>query len=432
MRQPRKENNIVVMANYRRIVAFNMCLHMLVLCSIYNQCTDTFSLLFHATTTCPIQMPACYKERVLASTKSISNSLFSKILILIILVADFSLWLSIFLLYCGDIHPNPGPFSSSSDSFDSSNTPGPSFSSISLNQNLSFVHYNVQSIVNKLDILHAELLDFDILAFTETWLSPAVSTNDLMLQSYNIPERKDRTGGPYGGVIVYVKNGVFYKRREDLEIRGLECLWIEVINPRRRILFELFYRAPYSDANYYNNIEDSVSLAVDTGIKDIVITGDFNLNYLNNTSTRKIDSLCMQFSLYQSISQPTHFTEHSSSLIDIILVSNKENLILSGVADPFLNQDVRFHCPIYGVLKFSKPKSKAFVRHIWSYENGNYELLREKASAFDWQSLENDDLDIYANNINSCILSLAAECIPNKHVRIKPLDPPWLTATIKI
>ena len=223
MRQPRKENKIVVMANYRRIVAFNMCLHMLVLCSIYNQCTDTFSLLLHATTSCPIQIPACYKKRVLASTKFISNSLFSKILILIILVADFSLWLSILLLYCGDIHPNHGPFSSSSDSFDSSNTPGPSFSSISLNLNLSFVHYNVQSIVNKLDILHAQLLDFDNLAFTETWLSPAVSTNDLMLQSYNIPERKDRTGDPHGGVIVYVKNGIFYKRREDLEIRGLEC-----------------------------------------------------------------------------------------------------------------------------------------------------------------------------------------------------------------
>ena len=72
----------------------------------------------------------------------------------------------------------------------------------------------------------------------------------------------------------------------------------------------------------------------------------------------------MQFSLNQSICQPIHFTEHSSSMIDIIHVSNKENLILSGVADPFLNQDVRFHCPVYGVLKFSKPKSKAFVRHL--------------------------------------------------------------------
>ena len=50
-----------------------------------------------------------------------------------------------------------------------------------------------------------------------------------MLQSYNIPERKNRTGDPHGGVIVYVKNGIFYKRREDLDIRGLECLWIEVI-----------------------------------------------------------------------------------------------------------------------------------------------------------------------------------------------------------
>ena len=251
--------------------------------------------------------------------------------------------------------------SASSDSLDSINIPGPSFSSISLNQNRSFVHDNVQSIVNKLDILQAELLDFDILAFTDTWLSSAVSTNDLMLQSYNIPERKDRTGDPHGGVIVYciLYNGIFYKRREDLEIRVLECLWIRVINPRRRILFGRFHRELNSDTNYYTNIEYSVSLAVDTGIKDMVITGDFNLN---NTLRQKIDSLCT----YQSISQPTHFTEHSSSLIGIILVSNKGNLILSGVADPFLNRDLRFHCPVYGVLKFSKPKFKAFVRQIRS------------------------------------------------------------------
>ena len=47
------------------------------------------------------------------------------------------------------------------------------------------------------------------------------------------------------------------------------------------------------------------------------------------------------------------------------------------------------------------------------------------------QLLENDDLGIHAKHINSCFLSLAEKCIPNKHVRIKPLDPPWLTATIK-
>ena len=81
------------------------------------------------------------------------------------------------------------------------------FNSFNLNHHLSFVHYNVQSLLNKLEILHAELFEFDILAFTETWLSPTTLIDDLLLQSYNTPERNDRAGDAHGGVIVYVKEG---------------------------------------------------------------------------------------------------------------------------------------------------------------------------------------------------------------------------------
>ena len=49
-----------------------------------------------------------------------------------------------------------------------------------------------------------------------------------MLQSYSTPERKDRVNDRYGGVILYVKEGIRYKRRDDLEIRGIESIWIEV------------------------------------------------------------------------------------------------------------------------------------------------------------------------------------------------------------
>lgn len=55
------------------------------------------------------------------------------------------------------------------------------FSSLNTSNNLSFVHYNVQSILPKLEILHAELIEFDILAFTETWLSPTDNPDDLLL-----------------------------------------------------------------------------------------------------------------------------------------------------------------------------------------------------------------------------------------------------------
>ncbi|MES9994334.1 MAG: reverse transcriptase family protein [Candidatus Thiodiazotropha sp.] len=305
------------------------------------------------------------------------------------------------------------------------------FTSLNFEHNLSFVHYNVQSIFSKLDTLHTELFDFDILAFTETWLNPAINTDDLMLQSYNAPERKDRVEDNHGGVMLYVKEGIYYKRRGDLEIRAIESIWIEVANNHKRILFGLFYRPPNANVNYYTNIEDSLSLAIDTGIRDIIITGDFNLNLLNPFTSRKIDSFCTQFSLHQCITQATHFTETSSSIIDILLVSNKDNLIVSGVGDPFLGQELRYHCPIYGIFKFSKKKVHSFMRHIWSYEHGDFNLLRSKADSVDWTSHQNDDINVYANNINETIITLASECIPNRYVRIRPSDPPWITSEIK-
>ena len=71
------------------------------------------------------------------------------------------------------------------------------------------MHYNVQSLVPKLDLLTTKVNEFDILAFTETWLNHSVPTNDLTIDSYKIPERKDRPGDSHGGVILYVLNPLY-------------------------------------------------------------------------------------------------------------------------------------------------------------------------------------------------------------------------------
>ena len=80
---------------------------------------------------------------------------------------------------------------------------------------------------------------------------------------------------------------------------------------RKKTLFGLMYRAPNSDANYSSSIKGTISLAVDTSIADIIITGDLNFNYPDFQTQRKKDSLCSQFSLFQTVNQPTHNTEHS-------------------------------------------------------------------------------------------------------------------------
>ena len=232
-------------------------------------------------------------------------------------------------------------------------------------------------------------------------------------------------------MMLYVKEGLHYKRRDDLELRNIECIWIEVSNSHKRILVGLFYRPPRSDSAYLSSIEDSIGLAIDTGIKDIIITGDFNLNTARPDTLRKVDSICTQFNLHQLIEEPTHFTEQSSSIIDLFFVSNIGSVVLSGVGDPFLQQHVRYHCPIYVFLKFSKPRVISFERHIWYYDKGDYDKLRNKARQTDWISLQDNDNDTYANNITNRIIGIASECIPNKIVRIKPSEPPWITTYVK-
>ena len=97
----------------------------------------------------------------------------------------------------------------------------------SLNHNLSFVHYNVQSILPKIDLFHAELIVFDILAFSETWLHPDIDADNLLLEQHQVPERKDRNADNHGGVTIYIKESIHYKRRADLEVRDLENIWLK-------------------------------------------------------------------------------------------------------------------------------------------------------------------------------------------------------------
>ena len=197
------------------------------------------------------------------------------------------------ILRAGDIHPNPGPQpTESSDSLSSTDL----YNFLNLPNHLSTVHYNVQSIANKLDTLIAEFSFFDVVSLSETWLHDGIFSDELLFPSFLSPECKDRVHDRYGGVILYIKNNLSYTRRNDLEIGGLECIWIQIkSNNNRNILYGVFYRPPNSDSTYTSPIEDSIDLAINSDIAVVIITGDFKLNIMNENQFRKIETLCNQF-----------------------------------------------------------------------------------------------------------------------------------------
>ena len=179
----------------------------------------------------------------------------------------------------GDIHPNPGP-----DTVSSENPNG--ISSITsqdiLSNHLSIFHYNVQSLLPKLDLIRAESESYDIAVFSETWLKPNTTDAEIALQNFLPPFRTDRRDRPGGGVAIYIRDTLLCKRRKDLEINGLEVVWVEVTIKSKKVIVGGIYRPPNSNADYFNLMLESIDRAHNTNIYDIIITGDFNYNMLFN------------------------------------------------------------------------------------------------------------------------------------------------------
>ena len=265
---------------------------------------------------------------------------------------------------------------------------------------------------------------------TETWLNDSVS-DDIMFDQFQVLFRRDRVGDSHGGILVYVKNEIPCKRRVDLELLNIECVWIEINIKNSKKLIGTFYRLPNASPIILTDIENSVGLAVDTRITDVIITGDLNLNMLNQPTRNKITDICQQYNLNQIISEPTHFTENSSSVIDLILVNNLRSIELSGVGEPFLLQHVRYHCPVFVILTFKKEKLVNITREIWLYNQGDFNLLRQQVSNYDWNSVKSDDVNCYAQNFTNTVLNLAKQCIPNKTFIVRPHDLPWMNGSIK-
>ena len=150
----------------------------------------------------------------------------------------------------------------------------------------------------------------------------------------------------HDGICVYVCINVvaallllFSKRRHDLELPNIVCIWVEVEIKNKMQLIGTFFRPPKSTNAMLTSTEDSIGLALETIISNILMTVDFNFDILKDSSIGKVKDLCQQLNFDQIINGPAHFfTENSSSLIGLILTSNRNSILISSV----LQQNIRY------------------------------------------------------------------------------------------
>ena len=86
--------------------------------------------------------------------------------------------------------------------------------------------------------------------FCESFLDDSWSSAALAVDNYNL-FREDRRTGAGGGLLIYVPSHLPVKRRSDLEIEGVETIWLELQFPRSKSrLFCFVYRPPSANSAF--------------------------------------------------------------------------------------------------------------------------------------------------------------------------------------
>ena len=80
-----------------------------------------------------------------------------------------------------------------------------------------------------------------------------------------------------------LKNHLKFERRSDLELSGLECVWIQLNSKGQNVLLCSMYRQLNVNNMYYEKILDVLDKAFSEDCITILV-GNLNINYLLDES----------------------------------------------------------------------------------------------------------------------------------------------------
>ena len=265
-----------------------------------------------------------------------------------------------------------------------------------------------------------------VIGVSETWLDEAINDGDVTVPGYSISRNdRNRQGG---GVCLFVREDITYNVRADLHSDDLETLWVDLLLPKTRpILVGVCYRPP-TQTNFYSALDLCFNQSNEL---ETIILGDFNTNMLgncNNNLVKSLNEFCSSHSLSQLINSPTRICTTSQSLIDLILVSDSNNVTQSGVLDVGISD----HLPTYCTRKTVKAK---FNRHncvkIRSLRNYDESVFVQHLNSCNWESIYNCQCAIDAWGLfRNLFLSVLDKVAPFKQVRMKQNSDPWMSSVI--
>ena len=288
---------------------------------------------------------------------------------------------------------------------------------------------NAQSLLCHFDAIEALLNEgnIDILCICETWLENSVDDKFIHIPTFNVT-RFDAGRG--SGVCIYYRDSLKIKVLETGldKIENLEDIWIQVqLKMFPSFIVGCIYRHPKALAASFMYLSDVFKTML-LKKKPVFILGDFNDNYLDKSN--HISKICKTLNLWQVIDKPTRITEHSSTLLDLI-ITNDINMIVQSEVTP---SPIADHEMVSILINIRKPEKKLEVRTYRCRKNyspsifcnlllNEFPILNNILNTDD----ANKQVKILTETFNCCL----NECAPVVTREISRPFAPWIDHSLK-
>ena len=200
-------------------------------------------------------------------------------------------------------------------------------------KDMAIASLNINGLRSHLDEVQLLIrnLGIHIIALNETKLNPEFPKELTCVASYQ-QERLERTCNG-GGVSIYIRDSIKYKRRPDIPSHDLELICIDVEPPKSESFLVLaWYRPPSDTVGSFNKLEKVLSFLDKEG-KEIILLGDTNCDLTPKQAEQPIDNNSKHmldvyelFSFKQRIDRPTRVTL-TTSIIDHIATKRARNIV---------------------------------------------------------------------------------------------------------
>lgn len=159
--------------------------------------------------------------------------------------------------------------------------------------------------------------------------------------------------------------------------------------------------------------------------KELVILGDINLNWIDNSS-KLLKTTAIKYGLYQLIKDPTRFGKTRNSILDLIFTNQPSKYGISGV----INTAVSDHSLMYVIRKcFKHPKCHK-NNYIKKVPNSKLSQFNAEFADTDWSnemSLQNPDHVL--SNFHRRVETIRQKFTTCK-IHIRQNTVPWVTSDI--